>query len=80
METDNEWHDAILYQHSDDGCFILADSIEVAMNDPRPVTQESGMAKFQVVKINWNHGQPIVDCGDFKLSVVDVSFLPASSE
>jgi hypothetical protein len=75
MKQDNQWHDGIVYQHSDDGKFVLAENLEEADKDNRPMTMEGGGVKYQDVKYNWNRGQPIVDFGDFKMVITDIGFV-----
>lgn len=70
MKTDNQWHDGIFYK-LEGGDFVLKETIEEAMNDARPKEMENGAVKFQPIRYNWNRGEPIVDFGEFKMSIVD---------
>jgi hypothetical protein len=75
MKTDNQWHDGIVYQHSDDRVFVIADNFEEAEKDEHPMTMENGGVKYQDVKYNWNKGQPVVDFGDFKAVITDIGLV-----
>ena len=75
MKQDNQWHDGIVYRHSDDGSFVLAENVDEIEKDTRPMTMESGGVKYQDVKYNWNRGQPIVDFGDFRMAITDIGFV-----
>jgi hypothetical protein len=73
MKTDNNWHEGIIYQYADGNKeFQLAENIVEGIEDPRPKEMINGRVKYQNVKYNWNHGQPIVDFGDFKMTIVDI--------
>jgi hypothetical protein len=74
MKTDNKWHAAILYQHSDDGNFMLVDDIRELADDDRPKTMVGDAVRIQKVMVKWNNGKPIVDCGDFKMDIVDIVY------
>ena len=74
MKQDSQWHDAIVYQHADNGMFVLVENIEEGKKDERPKTMEGGGVKYQDVKYHWNRGQPIVDFGDFKMAITDIRF------
>ena len=77
MKRDNQWHNGIVYQHSDNGSFSLAENFDEAIKDSRPKIMDGNCVKYQSVKYNWNRGQPIVDFGDFKVAITDTSLVPA---
>lgn len=84
MIQDNQWHEGIVYQHSDDGEFVLVDSYEEGDADDRPKTMATvdGVygIKHQTVKYNWNKGQPIVDFGEFQMCITDIGFVEIEDE
>jgi len=69
MKADNEWHPGIIVEHAD-GSFGVYEDFEDAENNH--LQEIRNPKKFQDIKYNWNRGQPIVDFGDFKLSIVDM--------
>lgn len=72
MKPDNQWHEAVVYELLS-GEFVIADSVEDAEKDQQPKNEDHG---YVGVKYNWNHGQPIVDFGDFQMTIVDTSKTP----
>ena len=72
MLRDDQWHDAIVYQHSDTGNFMLVASLEQIASDTRPKTMVGGGVKYQAVTYNWNRGYPIVDFGPFEMFITDM--------
>ena len=69
MTTDNEWDGAIVYQHSNNGAFVLATGLEAARADILPKTMENGAVKYQEAKIKWDGGDLIVDFEHYKMVV-----------
>jgi hypothetical protein len=68
MIQDNQWHVGICVKMKD-GNFALFDNFAQAEE-----TREADLpveVQFQDVKYNWNRGQPIVDFGDFKMTIID---------
>lgn len=73
MKTDNQWHNAICVQHADGSFGIYDDKEDAAKNGAEKLLQKS---RYQDVQYNWNHGQPLVNFGDFTMSIVDVEQSP----
>lgn len=63
------WSSGILYQHADDGGFVIVQSIEAAKDDPRPKTMIGGGVRYQDVRYKCVDGQPVVDFGGFEMVV-----------
>lgn len=70
MLQDNQWHEGVCVK-TPDGTFEIFESIQdIKENWNREIPKES--MGYMPIKYNWNKGQPIVDFGDFKASIVDL--------
>jgi len=67
---DNEWHDAFLHK-MEDGNYVIFQSLDEAVKYPRLFIEADNRAKYEEVKYNWNHGQPIVKTHKCTLVIVD---------
>lgn len=72
MNPDNHWHDAVCVKHKDGSFGIYHDQKDAVERGSGKINNTS---EFQEVKYNWNHGQPIVDYGDFQMTITDITRL-----
>lgn len=70
MIRDSQWHPGVVVNRPVKG-FALYDTLPEAQEDAIRDRLE-GVFQWQDVKYTWNRGQPIVDFGDFKMTVVDI--------
>jgi len=67
MNSTNEFRDAVCYKKKD-GSFAIFDSLDAISESQR----QTLTGEYQLVKVSWNNGQPLVSYGYSKISIVDI--------
>lgn len=74
MNCDNQWHPGIIADHAD-GSFGIYDDFEDAFKNSAVKLTDPPV--FKAITYNYNRGQPLVNFGDFVMSIVDIEKRPA---